>query len=95
MLHALKPADHRLDPRAHLLVLLQQVGALRDQGVLALPERAVFLLELAASDHQVIKPLAELLELVAEGFFRILCHETNIEAALSRVKCAGGGAVIA
>src|SRR5690606_16890355 len=59
----LQPRDHRLDPRARLLVLGQQLRALAGQLFLLLAQALVLLLELARAFDQRVHPRGDVVEL--------------------------------
>lgn len=79
MLHGLQPADHRLDPSANLLVLLQQLGALGGQRILAAAQRTVLVLEVLHRENQFVEALLKTAHFKLElGFCRCLAHTANI-----------------
>lgn len=67
MLHGLEPADHGFDPRAHLLVLLQQGGPFGSEGVLALVQRAILVLQVRDGRDELIDALFEPFQLDVDG----------------------------
>jgi len=64
LLHRFESANHCLNSRTDLFVLLQQVGALRSQDILALFQRAILVLELVAYVDERVDALLESLEFV-------------------------------
>ena len=64
MLHRFQSADHCFNTRADLLILLQQVGTLRGQDILALFQRPVLILQLVAYANERVDALFETLEFV-------------------------------
>src|SRR5690606_5096818 len=85
LFHRFQAADHRLDARAYLLVLLQQRGTFGGQGILPLPERAVLVLELVAHRDQRVHALFQPAQLVLERRKGIFGHGRNIEPARRRI----------
>jgi len=75
MLHRLEATDHRLDPGADLLVLLQEVGPLGDQVVLAVAQRAVLFLELLHGGDELVQSALEAAQLgIDRGFCGGIVH---------------------
>ena len=75
MLHRLEATDHRLDPGANLLILLQQVGPLGDQVVLAVAQRAILLLELLHGGYELVQSALEAAQLgIDRGFCGGVVH---------------------
>src|SRR4051812_33179655 len=70
VLHRLQAADHRLDARTHLLVLLQQRCTLGHHGVLPLAQGAILFVQLSDRAEQLVEPTLELLQLLLDGDLR-------------------------
>lgn len=79
LFHGLEAADHGLDPGTYLLVLLQERRPFRRQGVLALLERAVLVLQLVADFDQCIQALFQSPEFAVERCGCVVSHGGNIE----------------
>ena len=84
LLHGVQAADHGLDPRAHLLVLLQQRCALGGDGVLTLAQRAILLLELPDGGDQFVEALLEPLEFQFDPGGVGVCFMGKYRATLSQ-----------
>ena len=85
MLHRFEPANHRLDTRSYLLILLQEVRTFRRQHILALFQRFVFVLELITDVYKRIDALFESLQLVLKSYINIVGHMSNIDTRSSRI----------
>ena len=85
VLHRLKTTNHGLNAATDQLILLQQRGALRDQGVLAFLERPILFLELVADANDLLHARFKLPEFRVEQIFFSLCHARNIECARNTV----------
>ena len=72
MLHGLETTDHGFDARAHLVVTLRECRALRRQGLLALPQRAVLFLQSVDIDEKLFDAAFETREFRVEAGFAIL-----------------------
>lgn len=80
MLHSFESPDHRFDAAAHLLVLVQQSGALSDEGILPLPQRLILFLKLAADDDELFESFFQAFELEVEAVIGLFGgHAENIE----------------
>ncbi len=85
MLHRLETADHRLDARTHLFVLLQQVGTFRCQHVLALLQRFVLVLELITHLDERVHALLKALQFQLKGRIDVVGHKSNIVTRSRRI----------
>ena len=85
VLHRLESTDHGLDTATDQLILLQQRGALRDQGILAFLERPILFLELVADANDLLHARFKLPEFRVEQVFFSLCHARNIVCARNTV----------
>ena len=79
MLQGLQPADHRLDTRAHLLILVHEGGALAGERFVAGTQRAILLAQMLQHGEQLIDALAEARELEIELIFCSVAHGWTIE----------------
>src|SRR5690606_10572977 len=87
LFHRLQAPDHGFDPGPYLLVLLQQVRALRRERVLSLFQGAVFVLELVANLDQGVHSLLKSLEFMLKLDMCIFGHGVNIEPGTKRINC--------
>ncbi len=85
LFHCFQPADHRLDTRPNLLILLQQGSALRSQYVLALFEGTIFVLQLVAYGDERIDSLFEPFEFPLECCIDVFGHRRNIDTRSRRI----------
>jgi hypothetical protein len=65
VLHCLQPANHRLDTRAYLLVLLQEARAFAAQTVEPLPQRPILFPKLRHHRDQFSETLIEQFQFLA------------------------------
>lgn len=79
MLQRLQPADHRIDTRPDLLVLVQKLRTLIGEHLMTLPQSAVFLSELIHRGGEFFDALLEALELEIELTSCCVSHAETIE----------------
>jgi uncharacterized protein YgfB (UPF0149 family) len=84
MLQHLEAADHGLDARANLLVLLHQRRAVRRKALLPLPQRTIFLAHLAEQCNQLVDLAFEAFEFDFEIVLIGIAHRKNIERRASK-----------
>lgn len=84
MLQHLQAADHGLNARANLLVLLHQRRAVRRKALLPLPQRTIFLAHLAEQRNQLVDLTLEALEFDFEIVLIGIAHRKNIEPRASK-----------
>src|SRR5688572_29926368 len=82
MLHGLEATDHRLHARAHLLVLLQEPGAIIGEGLMPLTQCPILLLESLDACQQLFDALFQPRELEVELRSCCVVHAKDYGARL-------------
>ena len=94
MLHRFQPANHRLDSRTHLLVLLQQSRAFAGETIESLSQCAILFAKLSHHRDQFAKARLEQLEFLIcgaglSGFVHDLDYAARDPAGSNRIpSCA-------